>query len=96
MHHPSSSAGDRVYAFGPFIVDGARRLLWREGQLVPLTPRALDILLLLIAHRGDVVDKDTLLTAIWGITVVEEATVVRHVSTREKHGTSGRRSMTCW
>ena len=59
-------------------------LLWRDGRLVPLTPRALDILLLLIEHRGEVVDKDTLLSAIWGSTVVEEATVVRHVSTLRK------------
>jgi Tol biopolymer transport system component/DNA-binding winged helix-turn-helix (wHTH) protein len=80
----SPLAADRAYAFGPFIVDGPRRLLWRDGQFVPLTPRAFDILLLLIEHRGEVVDKDTLLSAIWGSTVVEEATVVRHVSTLRK------------
>ena len=84
MNQPSSPTGDRAYAFGPFIVDGPRRLLWRDGQLVQLTPRALDILLLLIERRGEVVDKDALLSAIWGSSVVEEATVVRHVSTLRK------------
>ena len=84
MTHPSSPADYRGLQFGPFVVDAGRRLLWRDGRLVPLTPRALDILLLLIDHRGEVVDKDTLLAAIWGSTVVEEATVVRHVSTLRK------------
>jgi len=74
----------RYYAFGPFVIDPVRRLLWRDREIVPLTARAFDILLLLVERRQDVVDKDLLLSAIWGDTVVEEATAVRHISTLRK------------
>ena len=74
----------RYYAFGPFVLDPVRRLLWRERLPVALTPRAFDLLLLLVDRRHEVVDKDVLLSAIWVDTVVEEATVVRHVSTLRK------------
>ena len=43
--------------FGPFQVDPVRRLLLREQKQVPLTPKALDVLLVLIHNRGQVVDK---------------------------------------
>ena len=72
------------YSFGPFLLDPARRLLWRDGRLVTLTSRTFDILLLLLEHHGEIVEKDQLLSAIWGETIVEEATVVRHVSSLRK------------
>jgi DNA-binding winged helix-turn-helix (wHTH) protein len=72
------------YSFGPFLLDPARRLLWRDGRLVTLTSRTFDILLLLLEHHGEIVEKDQLLSAIWGKTIVEEATVVRHVSSLRK------------
>src|SRR4051812_42604084 len=72
------------YSFGPFLLDPARRLLWRDGRLVTLTSRTFDILLLLLEHPGEIVEKDQLLSAIWGETIVEEATVVRHVSSLRK------------
>ncbi|MEO7270467.1 MAG: winged helix-turn-helix domain-containing protein [Vicinamibacterales bacterium] len=72
------------YSFGPFLLDPVRRLLWRDGRLVTLTSRTFDILLLLLEHRGEIVEKDHLLSAIWGQTIVEEATVVRHVSSLRK------------
>ena len=34
----------RSYAFGPFRLDPAERLLLREGEAVPLTPKAFDLL----------------------------------------------------
>lgn len=74
----------RYYAFGPFALDPVRRLLWRAGLPVALTSRAFDLLVLLVEHRHQVVDKDVLLSAIWVDTVVEEATVVRHISTLRK------------
>ena len=72
------------YAFGPFLLDPGRRLLWRDGRIVTLTSRTFDILLLLLKHQGEIVEKDQLLSTIWGNTIVEEATVVRHVSSLRK------------
>jgi Tol biopolymer transport system component/DNA-binding winged helix-turn-helix (wHTH) protein len=82
--HMAYTPPARGYSFGPFILDPVRRLLWSDGSLVSLTPRAFDILLLVLERRSQIVDKDQLLSAIWGDTVVEEATVVRHVSTLRK------------
>jgi Tol biopolymer transport system component/DNA-binding winged helix-turn-helix (wHTH) protein len=71
----------RCYTFGPFAADCRKRLLWRDGTVVPLTPKAFEILSTLIEHRGRVVDKDELLQEVWGNVAVEDATLARHIST---------------
>jgi len=45
------------YEFGPFRVDKVKRRLLRDGQIVPLTPKAFDTLLVLIEHAGQLVEK---------------------------------------
>src|SRR5215471_300029 len=71
----------RCYTFGPFAADCRKRLLWRDGAVIPLTPKAFEILSTLIEHRGRVVDKDELLKCVWGDVAVEDATLARHIST---------------
>jgi tetratricopeptide (TPR) repeat protein len=44
----------------------------RQGHSVPIAPRAVDVLLALIARRGTVVLKDDLLRAVWDDAIVEE------------------------
>ena len=43
-----SDASRRVYEFGPFRIDTGDRLLSRDGQLIPLPPKAVETLLALI------------------------------------------------
>ena len=74
----------RWFRFGPYLVDPRRRLLWRDGSLVPLTAKALEILDALLQHRARVVTKEELLTRLWPDTVVEENTLTRHISTLRK------------
>ena len=71
-----------VYEFGDFILEsGQRRLLRRDGgEPIALTARAFDTLLHLIEHRGETLDKDTLLRAIWPGVVVEENSLTQSVS----------------
>ena len=71
----------RCYTFGPFAADCRKRLLWRNGEVVPLTPKAFEVLSTLIERRGRVVDKDELLQEVWGNVAVEDATLARHIST---------------
>src|SRR5215471_7482363 len=71
----------RCYTFGPFAADCRKRLLWRGATLVPLTPKAFEILATLIEHRGRVLDKDELLHRVWGDVAVEDATLAKHIST---------------
>lgn len=63
-----------VYEFGPFRLDPLRRVLTsREtGQPIALASRAFETLLYLVEHPGELIDKSTLLDAVWPNTVVEE------------------------
>ena len=45
---------------GPFRLDVAERLLMRDGQSVPLTPKAFDLLLAVVERHGRLVDKEEL------------------------------------
>ncbi len=71
----------RGYQFGPFVADLRKRLLWREGRAVSLTPKAFEILAVLLQRAGHVVSKDELVAAVWGQAIVEDATIARHIST---------------
>lgn len=42
----------QFYELGPFRIDVANRLLLRDGEPLPLTPKAVDTLLALVQHSG--------------------------------------------
>jgi len=44
--------GKHLYEFGPFRLDPAERSLLRDGKAVPLTPKAFELLVLLVENRG--------------------------------------------
>ena len=67
--------------FGPFRLDPTKRRLWRGDEVVPLTPKAFDTLLVLVSRAGTTVEKDDLLKAVWPDTFVEEATLAQNIST---------------
>lgn len=67
------------YEFGLFHLDPARRLLLRSGSPVPLTPKAFDVLLLLVEHSGELILKDELMAALWSDSHVEEANITQTV-----------------
>jgi predicted ATPase/DNA-binding winged helix-turn-helix (wHTH) protein len=75
---------EHFYDFGPFRVDPKKRLLLRDGTPQPLTPKALDILLFLLHHDGQVIEKDELMRAVWPDTVVEENNLTRNISALRK------------
>lgn len=69
----------RLYDFGDFRLDTQQRVLRRGEEQVPLTPKALEVLLLLIEHRGDVVSKDQLMRTVWPDSFVEESNLTQTV-----------------
>jgi Tol biopolymer transport system component/DNA-binding winged helix-turn-helix (wHTH) protein len=77
---PLGSSGHGAYAFGSFVVDSFKRRLWRDGQLVPITAKTFDVLVMLIEHRDGVVTKDELLNRVWPNTVVQENNLARQIS----------------
>jgi DNA-binding winged helix-turn-helix (wHTH) protein/tetratricopeptide (TPR) repeat protein len=70
--------------FGPFRLDPAKRVLWRGDEVVPLAPRALDLLVALAEQQGDVVPKQSLMDRVWPGTFVEEANLSVNVSAVRK------------
>src|SRR5215218_4451421 len=63
--------------FGSFLLDSGSRELLKHGYPaagpVHLSPKAFDILEILVARRPNVVSKDVLLAEVWPGKVVEEA-----------------------
>jgi DNA-binding winged helix-turn-helix (wHTH) protein/Flp pilus assembly protein TadD len=70
--------------FGPFRLDAAKRVLWRDGRLVRLPPKALELLVALVEQEGDVVTKDELLKRVWPDAFVEEANLSVNVAALRK------------
>jgi DNA-binding winged helix-turn-helix (wHTH) protein/tetratricopeptide (TPR) repeat protein/TolB-like protein len=73
-----------LYEFGGYRVDPVRRRLMRGSEQVPLTPKAFSILLILLEKRGDVVEKEELIQAVWPDTYVTEANLTQNVSSLRK------------
>ena len=63
------------YHFGSFQLDVAARLLLRDGEIVPLTPKIYETLLLLLRHRGKLVERAQLIQAVWRDDYVEEGNI---------------------
>ena len=72
------------YEFGDFRLDSERPSLWRDEQLVPLPPKALEMLLLLVRRRDSIVSREELLTTVWPDTFVEEGNINYTVSLLRK------------
>jgi DNA-binding winged helix-turn-helix (wHTH) protein/TolB-like protein len=73
-----------AHEFGPFRYDSAQRLLFRSGEKVNLPPKTLDLLHVLLEHRGTVVSKADLMRLVWPDAVVEEIGLARNVSLLRK------------
>ncbi len=68
------------YVFGPFRLDIMSMQLWRGEELVALTPKAFDTLMVLIRHRPRLVRKDELMSAVWGNSFVSEDSLTQNVT----------------
>lgn len=79
-----SQKTSRFYAFGPFVADARRRLLSRAGARVALASKAFDLLIALIEHRGEILEKEALLKLVWPEQFVEEANISVNMSALRK------------
>ena len=75
---------NRFLDFGPYRLDRQARVLLRDGAIVPLTPKVLDTLAVLVEHAGQPVSKEELLRAVWPDTFVEESNLAQNVSVLRK------------
>lgn len=68
------------YTFGRFNLNIGERSLLRDHELVPLTPKAFDILLLLLESAGKIVEKEDLMKKVWPNTFVEDGNLTQNIS----------------
>ena len=82
MSNPPQS--HMLFEFGPFRLDVAERVLTKSQEVVPLTPKAFDILVALVRNSGHVVEKDQLVKEVWPDTFVEEGVLAVNVAAIRK------------
>ena len=73
-----------IYQFGPFQFDSVERILQRAGQPVLITPKALQVLLVLVRRAGHLVTKDDLMQEVWPGTFVEANNLAFNISLLRK------------
>ncbi|MEO7142870.1 MAG: winged helix-turn-helix domain-containing protein [Bryobacteraceae bacterium] len=82
MSNPLKTA--EFYEFGPYRLDRRARVLLQDGAIVPLTPKVLDTLIVLVDHQGSVVSKDELLHLVWPDSFVEDSNLSQNISVLRK------------
>ncbi|QQS45663.1 MAG: alpha/beta fold hydrolase [Acidobacteriota bacterium] len=73
-----------IYEFGPFRLDPDERVLTREDEILSLTPKAMDTLLVLIENNRHLVTRDELMSRVWPDIFVEEGNLAQHISMLRK------------
>src|SRR6187397_836840 len=68
------------YRFGPFTVDAGSYRLLRGSEVVPLSPKIIDLLLYLVARQSALVPKDELFAALWPDVAVTDKALTQAVS----------------
>ncbi|HEU4507732.1 MAG TPA: winged helix-turn-helix domain-containing protein, partial [Pyrinomonadaceae bacterium] len=79
-----SEEKQHFYEFGPFRLDPLKRRLMRDGDAVRLTPKAFDLLLVLVEERGRTVEKEELFKKVWPGVVVEENNLNQNITALRK------------
>ena len=72
------------YEFGPFRIDSSDRQLWHQGSPVHLTPKAFELLVVLVESRGRLLKKQDLIERVWPGTFVEESNLAQNIATLRK------------
>ena len=72
------------YEFGPFRLTPEERRLQRGVEAVPLTPKAFDLLLVMVMQQGHLLTKEELLNAVWPDSFVEENNLADNISRLRK------------
>ena len=73
-----------IFQFGPYQLNADEKLLLRDGEEVPVKPKVVDTLIVLIRNRGHVVSKAELLQTLWPDSFVEESNLTHNISLLRK------------
>lgn len=68
-----------LYEFGEFRFDVRTNTLWRQNELVSLSPKCLELLRLLLENRGEIVSKKTIFDTVWNDAFVDEGVLTQNI-----------------
>lgn len=66
-------------SFKAFHLDTANHILERDGERVPIAPKAFDVLAYLVEHAGRLVTQDEILEALWSETYVNPEVLRKYI-----------------
>ena len=69
-----------IYRFGDCTLEAAARELRRSGQVVSLSPKAFQLLLLLITRRPEALSKDQITQTVWNGVFVGDSSLARVIT----------------
>ena len=75
-----SESPDQIYSFGKFRLDAEERLLFDGTDTIPLTPKAFDLLTLLVKNSGRILSKEKIMEIVWEDSFVEENNLAQNIS----------------
>jgi DNA-binding winged helix-turn-helix (wHTH) protein/TolB-like protein len=70
---------DRTFEFDGMRIDVANRRLIRDGSVIRLTPKAFDLLLLLVENHGRLIEREAIMQSLWPDTSVEETNLTQTI-----------------
>jgi len=80
----------KIYSFGAFELSAGERVLRQAESIIPIPPKAMATLLVLVQAEGRVVSKTDLISQVWPDTFVEEGTLAQTVSILRRQLTIGK------
>ena len=75
----------RLFHFGDFTLDTAQRLLYRCEERLRVQPKLIDLLIVLVEHKGAIVSHEEIVKRVWPNVVVEEGSLRRNITLLRKH-----------
>jgi predicted ATPase/DNA-binding winged helix-turn-helix (wHTH) protein len=77
-------ASHEIIEFGPFRLKASERLLQRDGAVVEIGSRSLDVLVVLVERAGEVISQRELIARAWSGLVVDEANLRVNIANLRK------------
>ncbi|MBI3652401.1 MAG: PD40 domain-containing protein [Acidobacteria bacterium] len=75
---------NNLYQFGEFRFDGGKQKLYRQDELILLSPKAAELLHLLLERQGEFVSKEEIFARVWADTFVEDGVLTQNIYTLRK------------
>jgi Tol biopolymer transport system component/DNA-binding winged helix-turn-helix (wHTH) protein len=75
---------DEIFVFGEYRLDARERRVWRGNEVVPLSPKSFDLLVLMLQGAGRLLEKDYLIRSLWPDSFVQDANLSVHVANLRK------------